>query len=462
MQVRIFEAEDMATGLNKVRNELGPDALILSTRSVKSGKLGLLGKPSLEITAAIDTTEKTNSRATPASPSGKLTSNSSRQYPPTSHEKSAETSSPQKIKVRVDEPVNYIDYSAPQTETLPLNAHQNNHPFENNYKKEKIEPPRDTLQEEMSELKSLVRDLAQQVGSLSRLQRQAVAVPEELPDELSPLLQGVQDNILPLKSLENPVINLLMKLGVNLETSSTIADFAKENLSEEILENQEALTKYLQETIATLVQVQPLDFRPDDGLQQRVALVGPTGVGKTTTIAKMAAMHLSQKSPSIAMITIDTYRIAAVEQLKIYCEIMNLPLEVVLSPQELEDALITHQDKDLILIDTAGRSPKDNFCIEELSSFLQPRFDIEKHLVLSATNRETELVQTINKFEKLGIDQTIITKIDECHSLGVLLNIQIRNPNPISFLTNGQRVPEDILMADQQLISELIMSNSEG
>ena len=462
MQVRIFEAEDMASGLNKVRNELGPDALILSTRSVKNGKLGLLGKPSLEITAAIDSPGKANNKAIPSTPGCKLTPKYSQQYPPSSYEKPSETSSRQNIKVTVDEPVDYINYTAPRTETASLNAHQNNHPFEHNYKKENIELPKDTLQEEMNELKDLVREISQQVGSLSRLQRQAVPAPEELPEELSPLLQGVQDNILPLKSLENPVINLLMKQGVNLETSSTIADFANENLSEEILQNHERLIKYLQETIATLVQVQPLNFYPAEGLQQRIALVGPTGVGKTTTIAKMAAMHLSQKSPSIAMITIDTYRIAAVEQLKIYCEIMNLPLEVVLSPQELEDALITHQDKDLILIDTAGRSPKDNLCIEELSSFLQPRFDIEKHLVLSATNRETELVQTINKFEKLGIDQTIITKIDECHSLGVLLNIQIRNPNPISFLTNGQRVPEDILMADQQIISELIMSNSEG
>ena len=139
---------------------------------------------------------------------------------------------------------------------------------------------------------------------------------------------------------------------------------------------------------------------------------------------------------------------------------MQLPVEVVLTPNDLSTALMKHQDKELILIDTAGRSPKDNFCIEELSSFFLPEYNIEKHLVLSSTTRETELVSTLQQFDTLGIDQTIFTKIDECDHLGVLLNIQIQNPSPISFVTNGQRVPEDIIQASQQTLSELIIPYS--
>lgn len=198
------------------------------------------------------------------------------------------------------------------------------------------------------------------------------------------------------------------------------------------------------------------------GDQQRIALIGPTGVGKTTTLAKIAASYLTAHSHSIALITIDTYRIAAVEQLKVYGEIMHLPVDVVITPDQLKRAIEKHQDKDLILIDTAGRSPRDTFCIAELTTFLSPELNIDKHLVLSATTREVELLNTIERFNSLGISNTIFTKIDECSNLGVLLNIQIQNDNPLSYVTNGQRVPEDLVEISENRVAELIMSQHEG
>lgn len=215
------------------------------------------------------------------------------------------------------------------------------------------------------------------------------------------------------------------------------------------------------ETISNLLEVDPPDFTTSDE-QSRIALIGPTGVGKTTTLAKIAAAHLAAHSNKIALITIDTYRIAAVEQLKVYGEIMHLPVEVVITPEQLQKALDRHQDKDLILIDTAGRSPRDKVCVEELGSFLPPELNIDKHLVLSATTRENELLQAIERFSQLDITHTIFTKIDECESLGVLLNIQIQNSSPLSYLTNGQRVPEDLLNITPQFVAELIMDQQTG
>jgi flagellar biosynthesis protein FlhF len=162
------------------------------------------------------------------------------------------------------------------------------------------------------------------------------------------------------------------------------------------------------------------------------------------------------------MITIDTYRIAAVEQLKVYGEIMHLPVDVVITPEQLEQAIARHSDKELILIDTAGRSPRDSYCIDELASFLAPELHIDKHLVLSAGTRENELLDTIERFSTLEINNTIFTKIDECSSLGILLNTQIQNSSPLSYVTNGQRVPEDLLEISPKLVAELIMSQHEG
>ena len=221
------------------------------------------------------------------------------------------------------------------------------------------------------------------------------------------------------------------------------------------------LNAFFSKTIAELVQTTG-SILPQPGEQKRLALIGPTGVGKTTTIAKLAAAFLLAGGKRVAMITIDTYRIAAVEQLKVYGEIMNLPVEVVMSADQLRDVLARHGNKDLILIDTAGRSPKDDVSLNELQNFLDVDPEIEPHLVLSATTRERDLYETYSRFSALSPKSLLMTKLDECESLGVLLNIHLRNNCPLSYLANGQKVPEDLVQADAEGVSALILENSEG
>lgn len=439
MQVRVFEAADMASGLKMVKKELGPDALILSTRTIKSGKFGLIGKPLLEITAAIDADypkEKILDK-----PAG-----GSRLPEPSA----AGRESSQGFSHIVGDPVEqYLlhrgaepaDFAGPTRES------------------EKSGPapaPDHTMQNEVNELKDLVKNLAGQIAQLAE-KKEPIIKDSEL--KVTTALSGKRLSGAAIHG--DHILSLLIDRGINIETSRTIAGFLRESLTDRELSNPENVMATIIATIKDLLHVAPPIFT-GSGTRRRIALVGPTGVGKTTTLAKIAASYLATHSSSIALITIDTYRIAAVEQLKVYGEIMHLPVEVVITPEQLEMALATHRDKDLILIDTAGRSPRDSLCIDELSSFLKPEFGLDKHLVLSATTREQELLDTIERFQGLGITHTIFTKIDECANLGILLNVQIQNANPLSYITNGQRVPEDILEVTPHIAAEMIMALQEG
>jgi flagellar biosynthesis protein FlhF len=188
-----------------------------------------------------------------------------------------------------------------------------------------------------------------------------------------------------------------------------------------------------------------------------VALVGPTGVGKTTTIAKLAANMKLREKKSVGLITIDSYRIAAVEQLKTYAQILKVPLVSVLTPSDLRSAIERMSSMDLVLIDTAGRSQRDDPRIAELNGFLQAARADQVHLVLSSTSRERTTRETIERFRPLGVTQLIFTKVDEAVGLGVILNTLKRVNLRVSYLTNGQSVPDDIEVASAGRLAKLIL-----
>jgi flagellar biosynthesis protein FlhF len=440
MQVKIFESTDMASGLKLVRKELGPDALILSTRTIRSGKLGILGKQMLEITAAVDT-------PWPRQPEKNRLGRPSFQ-PPVEHLAYTQNSALSTTAPIKDDEQSGNSIPLSTTNVKPLKTHD---VFQQTSFNREENP---LIRQEFDELKSMVKTLSGEIARLGRNPETGVTRCSGTPGN-----SMLQDRL--QSSGDTQALNLLLSRGINMETARTISGFAKESLNDTELGDEQRLIQFLQDTIANILEVHGPDFTQADR-QHRIALVGPTGVGKTTTLAKIAATYLSNYSNSIALITIDTYRIAAVEQLKVYGEIMHLPVDVVLTPSQLDQAITQHQDKDLILIDTAGRSPRDIFSIDELATFLHPGLAISKHLVLSATNREEELSEIVNRFSRLGIDHTIFSKVDECSSLGIILNTQIHNGSPISYITNGQRVPEDLFAADKKKIAELIMPNPEG
>ncbi|MBP2642438.1 MAG: flhF [Firmicutes bacterium] len=188
-----------------------------------------------------------------------------------------------------------------------------------------------------------------------------------------------------------------------------------------------------------------------------VAFIGPTGVGKTTTIAKLAANFAMKQGHKVALITADTYRISAVEQLKTYADIIDIPVDVVYTPDELKAALFRHRDKKLVLLDTAGRSPKNQYQLAELQALLAVDPYIETHLVLGISTKYVEALEIVNKFAVCSPQKFLFTKVDEACNLGTLFNLLYQFPATLSYITTGQNVPDDIELANPVKLANMIL-----
>ena len=199
----------------------------------------------------------------------------------------------------------------------------------------------------------------------------------------------------------------------------------------------------------------PIRITP--GQRRLVALVGPTGVGKTTTIAKLAANYRLREKCRVGLITVDTYRVAAVEQLRTYADIIDLPMQVVSTPREMREAVRKLDGLDLVLMDTAGRSPKDEVKILGLKAMLTEAAADEVHLVLGSVAGSRTLEQTAKHFAAVGATALVLTKLDEATGLGNVIPVLRSSKLPLSYLTNGQNVPDDIETANAPRLARLVL-----
>ncbi|MEK9628837.1 MAG: AAA family ATPase, partial [Nitrospinota bacterium] len=200
------------------------------------------------------------------------------------------------------------------------------------------------------------------------------------------------------------------------------------------------------------------EIKLDTESPKLVAFVGPTGVGKTTTLAKVAADYSIRKNKKVALVSLDTYRLGAVDQLQIYGDIMQLPVEVAEGKDDLRDIVTRHSDKDLILIDTTGRSHRDGDYSRQLKQIFSTVGEVETHLVLSVTAQEKLFSTTFQQFSPLGVDRVLFTKLDEGLSFGSLFNFSVRSRIPLSYFTVGQNVPEDLEIATPDKVISLIFN----
>ena len=294
--------------------------------------------------------------------------------------------------------------------------------------------------------------LVSQVGTLRSLVEELVTHARRsrlpaMPDELHETYR---------KLVENAVAEELAR--------QLVAGIAEE-LTEEQLRDPVAVRACLSRGIEAMLPVAG-PIRPvRTGKPKLVALIGPTGVGKTTTIAKLAANFRLRQHLEVGLITIDTYRIAAVEQLKTYAQIIDVPLEVAMTPGQLAEAVMRMSDRDIILIDTAGRSQRDEAKNSELRRFFDTVKPDEVHLVLSGTCSEKVLLETIQRFRELRIDRVIFTKLDEAIGFGVILACLQKAEAGLSYVTTGQDVPDDIHVGECGALADRILgrnSSSDG
>lgn len=284
------------------------------------------------------------------------------------------------------------------------------------------------MQNQLTELQAMVQELC----------RRSDAPRHDLPQELFQLFTELLD------SEVNEELARELVERVRMETKDSPVD--------DLLMVKARLARMIEAEVRVCGPI-----RVEHGRRRLVALVGPTGVGKTTTIAKLAANYRLKEKRRVGLITVDTYRIAAVEQLRTYADIIDLPMQVVSTPREMREAVGRMENLDLILLDTAGRSPKDEVRIQELRAFLSEAAADEVHLVLSSVAGARMLEQTAERFAAVGTTSLILTKLDEATGLGNILPLVRTSRLPLSYLTNGQNVPDDIETAESMRVARLIL-----
>lgn len=389
MRVKRFTGDNIADTMSRIKRELGPEAVILQTRQIKEGGfLGFFARKKVEITAAVE--EKALNQTRVAS---------------------------------MEEPIQAVN-----TDVIKK-AYEAYREKENEYVKEKSEkeqltnsdPPEPNLlektQSELQEMHSILREIK---GHITRAEEDKGLIPEPL----------------------SRWADFLSSRGVSRELTNNLLTKVRNDLAEEQWNNPSLVFERLKKQISKLC-VHTETIRPRKSKTMVVALVGPTGVGKTTTIGKLAAGFSIIERRKVALVTADTFRVAAVEQLKTFGEIIGVPVEVVMTPEGLKEAIGNHGDKELIFIDTAGRSPHHDLHMSELEDFLSKAKPDLTMLVMSVTTNLADQIRVYEKFKKLST-HLILTKLDESFSHGSILDLLVNTNLPVAYLTNGQNVPDDI------------------
>lgn len=242
------------------------------------------------------------------------------------------------------------------------------------------------------------------------------------------------------------------KLQLKLENNDV-----SEGLTKKIMTSLKTAKNGVEEAVKARKCIEKMVSVSEDKMTGTVILIGPTGVGKTTTIAKLAGKLALSDKKKVGLLTVDTYRIGAVDQLKTYADILNLPFKVVLSLKDMDSAIESMKDCDVILIDTTGRSSKNTMQISELRSFIEKADSRSIHLVISCTTKEKDIKAITEGFRELNYNNIIITKLDETTTYGSILNIMEHAKQPLSFVTTGQNVPDDLVKITKSQVCDLIL-----
>ena len=479
MQIKSFKAPTLKEAMANVKSELGVDAVILHTNKIKKGGiLGFHAKEIVEVIAAIEdepvVKEQKSAMDTGAASEAVLQAAAAA--------RASRNSAPEPQPTGNFTPRNMVSqYQTAGTIEAISHAMAQNTPSPTfgevlasvNRAQEQAESEQPVVKEEPAEPVSVAEEKLVSVESDAEQlssEKETETASEDATD-----LDVKEQEILDLQNQLEEMKSMLVEMSRNKDEAGGIPNLQRameaQGISQHVLEDMisklngteilapqnsikalKALEKYVRKAIRIANGITLYSDKP-----KIVALIGPTGVGKTTTLAKIAAKFVLEEGAKVALITADTYRISAVEQLKTYSDILGLPLEIVYNPQALQEAIEKHRDKQLILLDTAGRSQYNAYQMKELSELLNIDADIEKHLVMSATTKTSDGLELLDNFSLCKPDRVIFTKVDETKTHGIILNILHRRKAALSYLTNGQSVPDDIEPASIEKLAELLL-----
>ncbi|MBW3696383.1 flagellar biosynthesis protein FlhF [Vibrio sp. T187] len=483
MKIKRFFAKDMRTALLQVKEELGSEAVIMSNKKVAGG---------VEIVAAIDgETANTNAASRVAK---------QQQPAPSQYSQMAAPAAPSRRQLDDDRVSLQASSEAGRSMTKRfanmLKQYSAGAELESDHKAENEDSlsallnrqakngqrqlGEDSRQAPQSGLAKLIaedrrverpaprldptrydrnRESAQQSTSdteMETMREEMTSIRRLLEHQVSGLMWQEVERREPLRAM---LIKRLERMGVSQELADQMACYIPEDTK------PARAWKALLALVADQITVTKQDILKRGGI---VALLGPTGVGKTTTVAKLAARAaMEYGSDNVALVTTDTYRIGAHEQLSIYGRIMGCPVRVAKDSSELADVIYQLRNRRLILVDTAGMGQRDVRLSEQLDTLMQESGSvIHSYLVLPATAQRKVLQETIEHFRRIPLSGCIMTKLDESLSLGEFISVVIQNALPVAYIANGQRVPEDIVIAQPKYMiakaNELLEKSTEN
>jgi flagellar biosynthesis protein FlhF len=393
MRVKKFVAPTLKEATEMMRRELGDGAIILGTRRIRQpGIFGFLKRELFEVTAAIEEDDRIY---TDRSDDGNLVNLLKR------------------MTEEVESRKRKVDAGDGISERLPSSDEVSGY---------------EEIKSELEKVKLVLGEITE------HLKYRNVA-------QFPPVLKKAFTNLIE-REVDESIANRIIK------TVHT-------RLSGEELKDEKIVEREIIKTIASILKFSK-PVKPSRRKTYVLAFVGPTGVGKTTTVAKLAAIYKLFEHARVALISADTYRIAAIEQLQTFANIASIPMDVAYTPEDMSRLIRKHQDKDIILIDTIGRNQKHGEQISELAKFIKSADPDEVHLVLSATSSYKNMLDVVKRFKVLLPNRIVFSKVDEAISLGYILNIAFKTKLPLSYITTGQTVPDDIAVAEPNLIANLI------
>jgi len=416
VKILTFSGATPAEALKKAQIEVGEEAMLIETKELRKKALG---KPALyEIVVGIEEED------IPAKPT--LKQNTYAQPKPLNQQRPL-TQESSEVLFNISSAAQQISKIAEVTDVAQTQPKRSNEPAE------------------LKEIKDAIATLGDKVKLIQNM----------FWDEKAPDMQTA----IPAEFAE--IYKLSLESGMNKAHLDAIMHMTLEHMPFKMRENTQAVKRYFQVLLRKMIPVR-LETPPLPTQKKVIMLVGPTGVGKTTSIAKLAARYsfLMEKKHKVGLIVLDTYRIGAVEQLMQYARMMKLGIETVVDPPEFAHALESMRYCDYILIDTMGSSPYDQEKIETISECLNANttdYNVEVVLVMPSSIKYEDLKATHDSFARLNVDTMMFTKLDETRGFGNIFSLAYETRKPISYFSIGQEVPEDLVVADSAFLIDCLL-----